>query len=1566
MGIKKLLSLLFSFLLLYIVSLALTAKAEAASSTSPFAADIIAQAVTIPQGFQDSVVFSGLNNPMTVRFASNGKIFVAEKSGIIKVFDDVNDTTPTIFADLSSEVNSYWDRGLMSLTINPNFATNPYIYVAYTYDAPLGQTAPYWNDNCSDGNGVGCPVRNRVSRLTANGNTMVAGSEKVLVEDWCNQFPSHAIGDLQFGSDSALYVTGGEGASFTYADYGQQSSNPCNDPTNEGGALRAQDLQTPNDPVGLSGTLIRIDPSTGNAFTGNPLIGGARTDDDSILAYGFRNPFRFAIQPTTNDIWVGNVGYNTWEAIDRVQNPTASVKNFGWPCYEGADHTQGYFTLNLPICQTLYGNNSVVPPYYAYIHQGSSAISGLAFYNGNSYPSQYKNALFMADYAGGWLKVMFPNASQQPDTNNILTFLDGVYVADIQVGPNGDIFYVNIGTGEVHRIQYFSTNTPPVAKVTANKTNGPSPLAIQFNASTSFDPDLGDTISYSWDFNGDGVYGESTISNPTYTYTTDGIYNASVRVTDSHGAFNNANITISAGNSPVARITLPETSLTYQVGDTVKFSGEATDSQNNFLPPSALSWKVIIHHCAVSNPSDCHNHFLQTIDGVSAGSISAPDHEYPSYLEFQLTATQQGFPAGWWNSNWLYRRKLAFNTTGITSALTNFPTLVTLNPSNIDYSKTGTNGNDLRFVDKNNNALSYEIEQWNPGGTSTVWVKVPSISATDNYMWMYYGNSTAPAGQNRTAVWSDGYRGVWHLNNSTIDSTSNALNGTSTNSTAATGKIAGGRAFNGTNARIAVNNSSQLLFTNTQSFSIGAWVNYTTKTGTKGVITKSRNVSPGYGLTINTANKWVFLGPTSITGSTVPSGWNYIQLVQNGATNQRIMYVNGVQVATGTAQSGIGTGQLWFGGSNGFNEWFQGSLDEISIAGTFRSTQWVQTNYKSENNTLLTFQAEETKTILTNTKSVSIYPRTTTLSFTSNPIGAHLSVYSEDHVAPFSIQAVVGATVQLSAPSTQTINGVPAQFSSWSDGGSQDHLITALQEGGTYTANYTTNIPADTTIWNSYDAQLLTTGSKAQLNDVTGTKSAVLDLYTSSDDEGVTLGIPFTTYTAEKHPDLFNNLQPFWSNTANGGYPYVGKSLVGRGSDINETNTPSPLGAMDLQIHPPDSAKLTVVAFTAPENGTYTVSGLGVRRIDGTAGQTARFKIFNNSKELIANIQSTNQTWTLDTNSYNLGTLNLGDKVYFAVDSDGSYAWDATEISWRLTKTGVTAQIPPTINSFTAAPTSIQIGQQSTLSWNVTNATSVSINNGVGTVALSGTIPVSPTTTTTYTLTAINSAGSPTQNVIVTVMPIANSPLQWNSSDIVLSGINSNGALKDTTGTVSASILFYQSANIGGIDEGTLFTQYTNVPHTGAFNHLDPFYSFLPGDGYPYAGKSSVGRGNDTNEANTPSPTGVMDLQLHPADNGTYTVAEFVIPKTGTYFIPNLGVRRVDGNPGQSSRLKVYGPQKNLIANLQTTSQAWTVDNTEHSLGQLNQGDKVYFAVDGDGSYAWDATEITWSLKSQN
>jgi glucose/arabinose dehydrogenase/PKD repeat protein len=669
-----------------VVVLAFALIGVALSSAGP------AQGATLPPGFQQTPAFTGLTEPMSVEFAPNGRVFVAEKSGIIKTYSSPTDTTATVVSDLRTKVHNYWDRGLMTIAVDPNFAANPYIYVYYAHDAAIGGTAPRWgtanttSDNCPTPPGPtddGCVVSGRISRIQVAGEVQT-GPEQVLIEDWCQQYPSHAGGGLEFGTDGMLYYSGGDGASWTFRDYGQDGNpvNPCGDPpggvggamsppTAEGGRLRSQDIRSSGDPLGLSGALIRIDPATGAGVPGNPLFSSSNAQERKFIGYGLRNPFRLAVRPGIGDIWVADVGHGTWEEINRVAAPFGGNANMGWPCYEGGLDASGQPTsfrfgemdsLNLNLCESLYslGTSAVVPPYWAYGHtqevvpgdtcseSGGEAISGITFAPANSaLPDAYDGALFFGDHSRRCIWSMRTGAGGLPDPATRQAFVqDAGNPVDLEIGSDGNLYYVNLEGGNIQRINFTGNagNSPPTAVATANPTSSPTvPMTVDFSGTGSTDPNTGtgDVISYAWDLDGDGQLDDSTSPTPTYTYTTAGNYNVKLRVTDTSGAFDEDTLTINAASgTPSATIDTPTAGTTWGVNQTINFTGSATDPEQGTLPGSALDWQLIINHCTVpGDPESCHQHSIQTFDNTASGSFVAPDHDYPSTLELRLTAT---------------------------------------------------------------------------------------------------------------------------------------------------------------------------------------------------------------------------------------------------------------------------------------------------------------------------------------------------------------------------------------------------------------------------------------------------------------------------------------------------------------------------------------------------------------------------------------------------------------------------------------------------------------------------------------------------------------------------------------------------------------------------------------------------------------------------------------------------------------------------------------------------------------------------------------------------------------
>jgi glucose/arabinose dehydrogenase len=645
----------------------------------------------LPAGFQDEVAIPKIEQPTNIEFAPDGRVFVAQKPGRIVVFDSVDDTSAETFADLRTQVYDRGDRGLLGLALDPDFDSGrPYVYALYTYDHILGDPnpAPKWGtanttgDPCPDNNGGdACLASGRLVRLTAEGNhaapTAAAPTQIQLLEGWCQQFSSHSVGDLRFGPEGALYVSGGDGASFSSADYGQFGNpvpNPCGDPpggkgvaltppTAEGGALRSQNLKV------LNGKILRIDPDTGAALPSNPLASSPDANTKRIVASGFRNPFRFEFDSKTGEIYVANVGSSELEEIDRFQVPPTSLFNSGWPCYEGLVRHFQYRNLGLNACESLYNTpGSTTQAFFYYSHgqlvvpndecprDFGSALGGVEFYEGDEFPSAYDGAFFFADSVRGCVWVMFPGGDGRPDPSTATRFLreDRIYPAiDIEEGPDGFLYYTDLvgyepASGSIHRI--FYEPGAPKARLTANPPYGTTlPLSVTFDATGSSDP-TDEALTYDWDLDGDGDFElEDSTATKTVEYTqaelderedNDESLNpvVAVRVTDGEGLTSVARVTVYPGDSPPQlEVNKPLTSQKWSVGDKIELFATGKDSKGaDITTPLSYYWTTETAHCP-TGPEDCHNHPLQTFSGLRSSSFLAPEHDYPSHLNITVS-----------------------------------------------------------------------------------------------------------------------------------------------------------------------------------------------------------------------------------------------------------------------------------------------------------------------------------------------------------------------------------------------------------------------------------------------------------------------------------------------------------------------------------------------------------------------------------------------------------------------------------------------------------------------------------------------------------------------------------------------------------------------------------------------------------------------------------------------------------------------------------------------------------------------------------------------------------------
>ncbi len=605
-----------------------------------------------------STVLEGFDTPTNVAFAPDGRVFVAEKKGIIKTFDSIDDPTPEIAADMEDEVRSVGEHGLIGLTVDNEYPARPYIYASYSWDI-----TGLWGDACDASYQVnGCVTGSRVSRITLDSNGLMVGSPESLVDDrWCYQFGAHAIGSVEMMEDGSLLVTSGEGASWTGTDYGQYGGtqlfpavpnltpkNACGDPPDgvgfaghpsvaEGGSLRSQDLLTPGDPLGWNGAIVRIDPDTGESLADNPLHGGPHAHDDEMLAHGLRNPTRFTQRPGSKDIYIGNVGQAYAEEID-VVSVDGPVKNFGWPCREGDRTNLGYETLENHMCETLISDPAspsiLSNPWLFYTrpHVGA-AITGLRFVPDGQYPAEYVGDLFFVDYVQGnvWSVEVKPDGSRRNVPPRAVAYRTNI-VALVD-SPDGYIYGVDIATGTIERL--VGADSPPVADLVASPQQGPLPFTSNLDASGSAQPG-GGILTFAWDLDDDGVFDDATGPTASVNLNTNDNHDVSVRVTNESGASSVATETLFPGNTaPVIDVTFT-TPMPWEAGAPIEFDIVATDAEDGPLSGPSVQWETLLRHCY--EPTDCHSH-PHAIGTGTSGATEGPSHGYPSFLELAVRAT---------------------------------------------------------------------------------------------------------------------------------------------------------------------------------------------------------------------------------------------------------------------------------------------------------------------------------------------------------------------------------------------------------------------------------------------------------------------------------------------------------------------------------------------------------------------------------------------------------------------------------------------------------------------------------------------------------------------------------------------------------------------------------------------------------------------------------------------------------------------------------------------------------------------------------------------------------------
>ena len=393
---------------------------------------------------------TGFNNIVKIASAGDDRLFIVERSGVIKIIDGTGTTLATPFLDIDNQVaqtGGQSEQGLLGLTFHPDYSSNGYFYIHYT-------------DNSGDSE------ISRYSVSSTDPNVADANSE-FSVMTIVQPFGNHNGGELEFGPDGYLYIGMGDGGSGN--DPGNRSQNP----------------------MSLFGKMLRIDISQEPYAipADNPFVDDAAVLDE-IWALGLRNPWRFSFDAMTGDLWIADVGQWAFEEIDFQPANSTGGENYGWRCREGS-------ILNTAVNTTACGPaTDYVEPIYEYLHTGQNgpcSITGGFIYRGCVYPELHGYYLYSDHCTGDIWGLKRDPATNTISVENLKTVATGAWTTFGQ-DNKGELYIAGLNNGTVFHI----ASGEPISDVVITGING------SLSAPDNFD-------SYQWLFFGIPIIGATNM-----------------------------------------------------------------------------------------------------------------------------------------------------------------------------------------------------------------------------------------------------------------------------------------------------------------------------------------------------------------------------------------------------------------------------------------------------------------------------------------------------------------------------------------------------------------------------------------------------------------------------------------------------------------------------------------------------------------------------------------------------------------------------------------------------------------------------------------------------------------------------------------------------------------------------------------------------------------------------------------------------------------------------------------------------------------------------------------------
>ena len=588
--------------------------------------------------FTKTVLSNDLNEPMELAVAPDGRVFFGERAGKFYVYEPKTKKTRLLYDFPAKAVDKYLN-GWLGMTIDPNFSQNHYLYFFYTVQ-DAEQT------------------KQRIARFRVNDdNTLDVASEKPIIEFPIDlEVSAHTGGSMAWDRHGNLFISTGDNT----VPFESNGHAPIDE---QAGRLTFDAQRSAGNPNDLRGKILRIHVEADGSYTipeGNLFPKGTTgtrsgATRPEIYVMGCRNPYRISVDPVTSIVYWGEVGPDA--GTDGVQGPRGydefnqakKAGNYGWPYFVGDNKPYYHYDYATKTVGPLFDpagptNNSpnntgakVLPPvqkpmiWYPYNESGEfpqlgkggrCAMGGPVYQydpalaSATKLPAYYDKALFVYDWMRNWVYALRFDAQQNYQSMEAFMPATGDFrrPIDMEIGPDGSIYMLEYGSvygidnvdARLVRIDFNAGNRAPVARAMASDTVGLSPLTVAFTGDKSYDFDKDDQLRYAWRFDNNTV--ASTEVNPTHTFRKNGIYTATLTVTDKQGKANTSVVTIRVGNTnpQVAIQTTHNRTFFAPSSAPLAYAVKVNDKEDKTIDPKQV--KVVLNYIPKVNPEPQMGH----------------------------------------------------------------------------------------------------------------------------------------------------------------------------------------------------------------------------------------------------------------------------------------------------------------------------------------------------------------------------------------------------------------------------------------------------------------------------------------------------------------------------------------------------------------------------------------------------------------------------------------------------------------------------------------------------------------------------------------------------------------------------------------------------------------------------------------------------------------------------------------------------------------------------------------------------------------------------------------------